>query len=296
MAAADKIEASPLDGFDVTKTAAFQQMLEEAVNRKLGEALAPFQEKIASARPGETVDVGALDSGGAETLLQRLAHLIADVSDQGSGRPARLPPEVVARREASRRRMVDCIAATRERVKALWDAGRQRDARNAMPRYRAMTKMWLNERMIEPFRMDPSTRQPTPVEFYWDGPPNQAMRPINEAALEIFGHYRDWIGGVDTGAAKPGFISPKGIVILVGEKYSPPITNMQKTGFTPDFGDLQTDTDEGPFENKLSLEGEPNAYGAHGVIDPRSRTTNILGTVMAPAVQNQPNDTVRRGF
>ena len=281
--------------FDVTKTPEFQAALNDAVGRALVDALGPLKDQLAAARPGDVVDAGALDSG-AENLLQRLAHLIADVGDQGSGRPPRLPPEVLARREESRKRMFASIQSMRDRIKALSDTGRKGEARTATPRYRAMTKMVLNERVIEPFRMDSSTRQPVPVEFYWTGPPNQAMRPINPAALEIFGHYRDWIGGVDTTAAKPGFVSPSGIVILVGERYSPPVSAMQHNGFKPDFGDLEVEEGGGleadpNFEHGLAVD---SSYGSHGVVDPRERKVNVLGTIAAPVIQTSPNDTVRR--
>ena len=293
--------------FDVTKTPEFQAALNDAVGKALIDHLGPLKEQITAARQGEIVDGGQVDGGqvdgGTENMLQRLAHLIADVSDQGSGRPPRLPPEVMARREDSRKRMFAALGAMRERVKALREAGKKGEARKALPRYRIMTKTCLNEVVYEPFKMDMASRQPVPVELHWTGPPNQAMRPINEAALEIFGHYRDWIGGIDTSVAKPGFISPKGVVILIGERYSPPVSAMQKNGFQPDFGDMQTEEreDSDGLDGKPFFESEVEpvgggSYGAHGTVDPRARQVHVLGTIAAPAVQSQPSDVTRRSI
>lgn len=295
-----KDEDKPLPEFDVTKTPEFQAALNEAVGKALADALGPLKGQIEAARHGDVVDAGTVDSG-TENMLQRLAHLIADVGDQGSGRPQRLPPEVMARREDARKRMFKALDDMRARFKSLTEAGRKGEAHKATPRYRIMTKTCLNEVVYEPFRMDMASRQPVPVELYWTGPPNQAMRPINEAALEIFGHYRDWIGGIDTSTAKPGFISPKGVVILVGERYSPPVSAMQKNGFQPDFGDLETEErvdsrgDGQFFENEVEVVSG-GGYGAHGTVDPRARQVNVLGTLAAPAVQNQPSDVTRRSI
>lgn len=299
MATAPRSKDEPMpEPFDVTKTPEFQAALNDAVGKALIDHLGPLKEQIAAARQGEIVEGGQVD-GGTENMLQRLAHLIADVGDQGSGRPPRLPPEVMARRENSRRRMFEALDAMRARVKALREAGKKGEARKAVPRYRIMTKTCLNDVVYEPFKMDMASRQPVPVELGWTGPPNQAMRPINEAALEIFGHYRDWIGGVDTSIAKPGFISPKGVVILIGERYSPPVSAMQKNGFQPDFGDMQIEERDGLDESdgKPFFENEvETGYGAHGTVDPRAREVHVLGTLAAPAVQSQPSDVTRRSI
>ena len=294
-----KDEDKQVPEFDVTKTPEFQAALNDAVGKALVDHLGPLKAQLEAARQGDVVDAGQIEGGGAEYMLQRLAHLIADVSDQGSGRPQRLPPEVVARREESRKRMFAALDAMRERVKSLRESGKKGEARKALPRYRIMTKTCLNEVVYEPFKMDMASRQPVPVELHWTGPPNQAMRPVNEAALEIFGHYRDWIGGIDTSVAKPGFISPKGVVILVGERYSPPVSAMQKNGFQPDFGDMQIEEqierDAEPFfENTVEVAND--GYGAHGTVDPRARTVNVLGTLAAPATQSQPSDVTRRSI
>ena len=289
-------EEKPVAEFDVTKTPEFQAALNAAVGKALIEHIAPLKEKIESARAGEIIDAGTVDSG-AENLLQRLAHLIADVGDQGSGRPPRLPPEVLAKREESRRRMFDAINDMQQRVKALREAGRKGEALQATPRYRAMTKMLLENKLIPPFTVDGATKLPVPVEFYWTGPPNQAMRPINQAALEIFGHYRDWIGGVDTSTAKPGFISPKGVVILVGERYSPPVSAMQRNGFQPDFGEDEEfgeETGSVDQERESGLEIAKGAYGGGNATDPRAKQVRILGTIAEPATQGHPGDMVRR--
>ena len=291
-------EDKPLPEFDVTKTTEFQAALNDAVNKALADALGPLKGKIEAARHGDVVDAGTVDFG-TENMLQRLAHLIADVGDQGSGRPPRLPPEVMARREESRQRMFAALDAMRSRVKALREAGKKGEARNATPRYRAMTKMLLENKLIQPFTVDAATKMPVPVEFYWDGPPNQAMRPINPAALEIFGHYRDWVGGVDTSLARPGFISPKGVVILVGERYSPPVSAMMKNGFQPESDDsyLGEEDDFGAVahqEAESGLEIAKGAYGGSNAVDPRAKQVRILGTIAEPATQGHPGDMVRR--
>ena len=144
-------EERPVADFDVTKTPEFQAALNEAVGKALSDALGPLKEQISAARQGDVVDAGHVD-GGAESLLQRLAHLIADVSDQGSGRPVRLPPELVAKRERSRVLMFKALTDMQERVKSLRAAGKKGEARAALPRFdtgsanvRAPASAWSGE-------------------------------------------------------------------------------------------------------------------------------------------------------
>jgi hypothetical protein len=279
-----------------------QAALNDAVGKAIAEKLAAFAPQIGAAKAGEVVDGGTVDSSAIDPLFRQMAAAFAELVDQNGdgGKPKRIPPEVQARRDSARDRMFASLERMRSNIKKLAETGQKGAARAATPRYRALTKLYLNERMIEPFRMDPSTRQPVPVEFFWTGPPNQAMRPINEAALEIFGHYRDWIGGVDTGAVKKGWVSPKGVVVLIGETSRPPITQMQRNGFQPDFGDAEVSeslydepsAEKAPFGDDLAI---VNEYGAHGIADPRASTINVLGTIHPAAVQAQVNDVVRRG-
>ena len=190
--------------------------------------------------------------------------------------------------------MRDAIIAMRKRVRDLREAGRKADAWRATPRYRAQAKLWLNDRLIDPFRIDLATRLPVPVEFYWEGAPGQAMRPLNESALEIFGHYRDWIGGVDAKAMPEAWVTANGVVVTVGARAAPQ-TAMLRRHLEPDLEGMELEASEDhrnpEFDSALAIDdGSPYAQ-----YDPRRKETNILGTIAPTAkLGNQPEH--GRGF
>jgi hypothetical protein len=195
--------------------------------------------------------------GDAQTLFRQMALAIAEISDQGSNRK-RVAPEVLAARAKAHERMVEAILEAKRA---------HEEGRAERPKYRAIGKMYLNERFIEPFVVDPVTKRPRSVEFRWSGVPNEVMRPLNKPAEEIFKHYLASLGSVvKEDVATPMWITAGGLVIE-GEG---PISKSGRKRSGQDFGD---------FGEDLEVD-QPNAS------DPTKPWINVLGTVAAPARQN----------
>lgn len=223
----------------------------EAVSAAVSAQMAPVMEKLAAMNmspvPGDE---------GAQSLFRQMALAIAEISDQGTNRK-RVAPEVLAARAAAHDRMVKAILAAK--------GEHERDPKVQRPLYRAIGKMYLNERFIEPFVMDPATKKAKSVEFYWSGVPNEVMRPVNPVAEEIFGHFLESIGSVAREKSPtPVWVTAGGLVIK-GE--GPQRRSPMSEGRSPVFDDLE-------------IVDEFNAS------DPTKQNINVLGTIAAPARQN----------
>ena len=157
------------------ETPAFEAAVAAAVDARMDAFFAQMKDRPAA------------PEGDAQSLFRQMALAIAEISDQGTNRK-RVAPEVLAARAAAHERMV---AAIMEAKRAHEREGAER------PKYRAIGKMYLNERFIEPFVVDPATKRPKPVEFRWSGVPNEVMRPINGPAEKIYKHFLSSIGSVD---------------------------------------------------------------------------------------------------
>lgn len=284
-------EAQP--AADVTQTPEFQQALQREVAKAVAANFDAFKAQMTAVAPGVApATVEGLNVDGFQSLFRQLALSIAEVSDQGSGRAKRIPPEVLAAREEARQRMGAAIMRMRARRDELLRAGRREEAARATPRYRAMAKLFLNERLIDPFRIDLATKLPVPVEFYWDAAPGVAMRPLNEAALEIFNHYRDWIGGVDATAAAEAWVTARGNVMVVSSSRPAPETAMLRQRVQPDFGEVElqaADQFRDPnFDAMLSIDEGPLSAS-----DPRRTEVPVFGTLSPPVKVGQAGDVFR---
>lgn len=145
-----------------------------AVASAVAEALASIAPTLEAAR---TQAVTGNDVG---DLMDRLAMSISELTTQGTGK-VRVSPEELQRRQKSRQRMVNLIIEAR--------------AENKVATYQLRNKIFLNERVIEPFYMNRERRMvPTEIDFL--GIPNDVMVPINDVAKAIFTAYRDSVGVV----------------------------------------------------------------------------------------------------
>lgn len=185
--------------------------------------------------------------GDAEGLFSKLALAIAEISDQGTQRK-RVAPEILAQRAAAHGRAVARIIAARE-------AGEK-------PEYRLVSKVYLNERFIEPYMPGPN-KQPIPTEIIWSGMPNDAMRPLNDAAREIYAEFRASIGSTEAikGADnRPLWMTLGGVVVK---------------------GDARAQRREvaapAPFGDDLGVKNQN---------DPTAPFIHVLGTVAPAARQN----------
>lgn len=191
---------------------------------------------------------GLTDSGG---LFERLALAIAEVSDQGTQRK-RVAPEILAARLKAQERAHDRILQARKD--------------GEKPEYRLVSKVYLNEQLIEPFMPGPDKR-PIPTEIIWTGMPNDAMRPLNQVAREIYGEFRASIGSTEPikGADnRPVSMTRNGLVIKgLGAAQRREVSA------------------PAPFEDDLGLKNQH---------DPTAPFIHVLGTVAPAARQNSADN------
>lgn len=229
----------------LTETPEFQAAVAEKVKELLPEVIKQLQ---------STVEKPEADAA-TTNLFRSLALSIAEISDQGTSRK-RVAPEILAQREAAWKRMVALIQEAR--------------ATGQKPEYKAISKLYLNERMIEPFQQDPATKMAVPVTFTWTGEPNDGMRPLNEIARKIYAEFRASRGSAETSSkedARPYWMTPAGLVV----KGDPP---PRREIATPDRVN---------FVDDLSVGDEPPPADPHDINAP---FIHVLGTVAAPAMQN----------
>ena len=234
----------------LTETSEFKIAVKAAVDDAMGPILAALAQLKGQEQPQEA-------TAPADTMFRQLALAIAEISDQGTNRK-RVAPEILAARARAHERMVDAILSAKR-------AHEQDDA--PRPLYRAIAKMYLNERFIEPWIMDPSTKRPKPVEFYWSGPPNPAMRPLNEPATEIFRHYSDSLGSLAVEKEVTASWVTAGGLVIKGE--GPASLKGRHSGQKPVFDDdlavVDNNDPESPFISVLGTVQPPARRGAAGI-------------------------------
>ena len=177
----------------MTETAEFKAAVQAAVAAALPDILAQIKASGSAAAEGSD-----------EGFARGLAMAIAQLSDQGTGRK-RVAPEVIAARDAARKRMVTLIAEAR--------------ARGEVPRYHLVNMVYLDEMKVQPVWIDPITKRQKPTEIEWPGVPNEAMRPINEVAKAIFAAFKESIGSTapeDLVADLPKSMTANGLVVKTG--------------------------------------------------------------------------------
>lgn len=224
---------------------------QNAVNTRVEEAMAKFKaEMLAHATPGVVAPVSSDSVDLLGEVLSKLSMNMAAIGQQGQ-RQRPLSPEEVAAREAAHNRMVDLILATRE-------PGAER------PAYKLIAKTYLNERFLEPFRMNGKVAVPT--EITYTGVPNDAMVPLNKAAEGIFAAWRGTTGGptvlVPTADTRPYWVTSSGLVV----KGDPP--KRQHVAAEAHFeADLS-------FPENSSLQGE---VAVLGTVARKARTNAVQG-------------------
>jgi len=227
--------------------------LDLRVARAVQAALKPVMDALAETK-GQPV------AGDTNSILSNLALAIAEINDRDSGRPKRLSPAELARRAHARAQMEEAIAEAHHKALAYKKETKQdRDPGPDAPHYQAIGKLYLGE-LVQPFEVDSATKKPHGVSFRWIGVPNEAMRPLNDAAKRIYDLFIESIGGPGTSvvSATQPWISAGGLVI-------DGIGGIPTHRAAPDPVEL----------GNLTL--GPGQY------DPRRDSINVLGTIAAPA-------------
>lgn len=119
-----------------------------------------------------------------KSFADALAMSIAEIANQGIGKPAPIPPETLERWRAARAEVVMLLS----------DRGEQ-DAH-----YRVTRTMFLNETRVEPQWHDPKSNKMEDMIIRWNDIPNEWMEPHNELAAKIHTAYMTSIGQTVTKA------------------------------------------------------------------------------------------------
>ena len=197
------------------------------------------------------------------SVFRNMALAIAEISDQGTDRK-RVAPEILAARAKAHARMIEEIMAMRDRV--------EKGVEGALPIYCLIAKFYVNEVLIDPYRVDPFTHQTVQTQITWDGVPPPALRPVNEAARRIHDLYLASIGstGLDVPIA-PVWTTGKGRIVTVDGGGAP---QSRKTINDPSDVRPQVGAALSDFNNRFAVVG----------VDPRADAINVLGTI-APAAR-----------
>ncbi len=189
----------------------------------------------------------------ADEMMSKLAMAIAELTDQGTGRK-RIDPEEAIKRRQAHERMGELILKARSEGKK--------------PQYQVLNKVYLNERFIEPFRRGPEGK-PIPTVITWTGVPNEYMMPMDPIARGISEAFKESIGSVVEGpqqSKKPLWMTSAGLVVQ---------------GDPPQSLKVGNNEDGRPTTRRFEED-----LGVPIAIDPSAEFVNILGTVAAPARQN----------
>lgn len=211
--------------------------------------------------------------GGERAFFERLMAQMNQMSDRDTGRVT-LPPDVLARQEASRKRMGALIMERRDAIDQARREGR--DEMAEWPLYRIIDKVFLVDFMIEPYQRDEATKSTVPTMLHWDGVPNACMKPMNDFAEEIHDAFADSICTTEHSAKHAPvdvWISHAGVVM----KGQPPRGNRHRVG----------NTDAANMANPvLELDAYRAKFGITGQPSPGASKVFVLGTIHPQASQN----------
>jgi hypothetical protein len=234
----------------LTDSPEFKAAVAEAVAKAAPAIVAAAVAQVAKQNPEGPIAPLAGTTEFFENMSQTIAMAVAEISDQGTNRK-RVAPEVLARREAAGKRARELVVNAR--------------LSGLKPEYRVVSKINFNERLIEPFRRLPD-KTVVAQEITWTGMPNEALRPLNAIAKEIFSAYKESIGSTEKIATvdnRDVWVTPAGLVV----KGDAPA----KAFVAPR---IDADDDLG-VRGDVMDNNDPNAPEIH-----------ILGTIAAPARRN----------
>lgn len=251
----------------MTQTPEFQA----AVSASVASALESLLPKLTEVR----ATAGTAPQGDDRALMRELALSLAELTNQGSGK-VKVSPEVLQKREAAGKRMINLIIEAR--------------AEKKVPSYTLVNKIFMNNQIIEPLWVHPATKSVENTELDFWGIPNEAMVPANDTAKAIFIEYKNSIGTVHgvAGVANqlPGIdvlgVTPAGMVI----RNSPASDVRRRTAELP-MAEMPSGQKEGPMSSAyeadthdfqpmtLKQDGQKGQY----------KDVNVLGTIQQPARQ-----------
>ncbi len=239
---------------DVTQAPEFQAAVAKAVEEAMSGVMPSILAAVAAAR-GDTAALPVVATGDNK-WAQELAMQIATLTGQASGiKP--IDPAEVQRREEGRKNLIDLLA-------------RAHTGHGAAPHYRVLAKAYLTDFVVEPFRVNPTTKEVEPVTVDWTGIPNESLLPLNETAAAIHAAFMQSIGGptalTNNFDSRNVAVTPGGLVVRgLNESARRNVTTMPEGSST-------------------------DLMGVRGPTDPRAKTVRVLGSVADPAIASGPTD------
>lgn len=130
-----------------------------------------------------------------QRLFSEMALAIANMSNQGSGRVKPVAPEIMHKREVAARKCAELLGEVHGHLRKAKLTQDSRLEKEWSPEYRVTSKVYFNERLIEPYRKG-NGRGASPVaqDIVWTGMPNEALRPLNTIAERLTTLYRESVG------------------------------------------------------------------------------------------------------
>lgn len=173
--------------------------LDEKIAAGIAKGLVTLQESIrkdvlgeldkAREAAGLPAAVGAVQLAKDKTFADALAMSIAEIANQGIGKPAPIPPETLERWRAAHAEVLALLA----------DA----HVKGEDAHYRVTKTMFLNETRVEPQWHNPKEHKMEDMIIRWNDIPNEWMEPANEIATKIHAAYMTSIGTAPTKRADP---------------------------------------------------------------------------------------------
>ena len=188
---------------------------------------------------------GGQPATGADTSwAMTLATSLAELTNQNTGRPVPVSPEIMNERRVQREKMIDLLVMYREQnVPLLWTVRKA---------------CFFAERIIEPQWQHPTSKEMMDTKVEWPNIPNENLEPDNEAARAVMDAYMGSIGNAPAGMPHQGFQSfvhgNKGLIV----KARP-------------FGENGTSEAEAPNGLRIASAGGG-----------RTKEVHVLGSVHAP--------------
>ena len=261
-------EAPKLDMAAILANPDVQKVIQAAAAQAAAEAVA--QMKLAAPVPVASQGFDINES--TKQMFSEMALAIADMANQGSGRVKPISPQVMQQRAEATKRMDTLIQEVHVRIKRAKDDGDRDQEEVWTPTYRVVSKIYFNERLIEPFRrLNDKTVEAN--EIQWTGEPNDALRPTNKIAEQIYEEFKASRGssvqikGADN---RPIWVTKGGLVVK---------------GDAPAKAYVAAPTD---YKDNLGVKDNN---------DPNAPFVNVLGTIAAPARRNfAETGGVGRGF
>jgi hypothetical protein len=237
--------------------------------------------KIIGSLKDQGSDVSPSDKRFAETLAMAFAQL----NEQGNGRKY-VDPKILRQRSEAREKMRQLIIAARKNHQAAINAAVDRLGRvlteaeltkisaDHVPSYTVVAKTLLDDQVVQPFWVDSAhIMQSTAID--WPGVPNDAMRPLNEVAREIYGAFVESTGS--RAESKNGVVPD----VALDDQFG-----VIGNGLVVRNGAI-------PAYNRKSNEGRTmSEVGGQGLSlhhknqSGRAVLKNVLGTIAEPAMQN----------